>query len=168
MAIDTHSKWIEAACTASTSSACVIEELHSLFAQFRLPEMVVTDNGTGFVSHEFQQFLRKNGVKQTTSTPYHPASNGFAERAVQVIKRRLKKVTEGTMCSRLAKVLFSYRLIPQTTTGLTPAELLLGRRPHTRLDLLKPHTAECAEQKQREQKAQHDSRGKPRTFSVGD
>ena len=72
------------------------------------------------------------------------------------------------MRSRLAKVLFSYRLTPQTTTGLAPAELLLGRRPRTRLDLLKPHTAERVEQKQREQKAQHDSRGKPPTFSVGD
>ena len=62
VAIDAHSKWIEAVCTASTSSACVIEELRSLFAQFGLPEMVVTDNGTGFVSHEFQQLFRKNGV----------------------------------------------------------------------------------------------------------
>ena len=79
VAIDAHSKWIEAVCTASTSSTCVIEELRSLFAQFRLPEMVVTDNGTGFVSHEFQEFLKKNEVKQTTSAPYHPASNELAE-----------------------------------------------------------------------------------------
>ena len=126
VAIDAHSKWIEAVCTSSTSSSCVIEELRSLFAKFGLPEMVVTDNGTGFVSREFEEFLRRNGVKHTTSAPYHPASNGLAERAVQVIKRGLKKVTEGTMGSRLAKVLFAYRITPQSTTGLAPAELLLG------------------------------------------
>ena len=65
---------------------------------------------------------------------------------------------------RLAKVLFAYRITPQSTTGLAPAELLLGRRPRTRLDLLKPHTAERVEHKQQEQIAQHDSRGRSRTL----
>ena len=84
IAIDAHSKWIEAVCTSSTASSCVIEELRTLFAKLGLPEMVVTDNGTCFVSQEFEQFLQKNGIKHTTSAPYHPASNGLAERAVQV------------------------------------------------------------------------------------
>ena len=74
-------------CTPSMSSSCVIEELRSLFARYGLPEMVVTDNGTCFVSSEFKQFLHKNRVRHTTSAPYHPASNGLAERAVQIIKR---------------------------------------------------------------------------------
>ena len=91
--------------------------------------MVITDNGTGFVSSEFEQFLKSNGVKHTTSAPYHPASNGLAERAVQIVKKGLKKRTTGTMSSRLAKILFNYRISPQTTTGTSPAELLLGRRP---------------------------------------
>ena len=168
IAVDAHSKWIEAVCTPSISSAHVIEELRSLFACFGLPEMVVTDNGTCFVSAEFEQFLKGNGVKHTTSAPYHPASNGLAERAVQTVKRGLKKVKEGSMSSRLAKVLLTYRITPQSTTGLTPAELLLGRRPRTHLDLLKPNTAERVERKQEKQKANHDSHGKPRTFRIGD
>ena len=130
--------------------------------------MVVTDNGTCFVSAEFEQFLKGNGVKHTTSAPYHPASNGLAERAVRMVKRGLKKVKEGSMSSRLAKVLLTYRTTPQSTTGLTPAELLLGRRPRTRLDLLKPNTAERVERKLEKQKASHDSHGKPRTFRIGD
>jgi hypothetical protein len=166
--IGAHSKWIEAVCTPSTSSSCVIEELRTLFAKFGLPETVVSDNGTCFVSQEFEEFLRKNGIKHTTSAPYHPASNGLAERAVQIVKRGLKKVTEGTMSSRLAKILLAYRVTPQTTTGMAPAEPLLGRRPRTRLDLLKPHTAERVEWKQQEQKERHDSRGKSRTFRIGD
>ena len=129
--IDAHSKWIEAVCTPSTSSASVIEVMRTLFAQFGVPEMIVTDNCTGFVSSEFEQFLKSNGVKHTTSAPYHPASNGLAERAVQIVKKGLKKLTTGTMSFRLAKVLFNYRIAPQTTTGVSPAELLLGRRPRT-------------------------------------
>ena len=146
--IDAHSKWIEAMCTPSTASSHVIEALRTLFSRFGLPETVVTDNGTGFVSREFEEFLRRNGVKHSTSAPYHPASNGLAERAVQIVKKGLKKETAGTMADCLAKVLFSYRVTPQTTTGISPAELLLGRLPRTRLDLLKPHLAERVERKQ--------------------
>ena len=160
--IDAHSKWIEAVCTPSTSSASVIEVIRTLFAQFGVPEMVVTDSGTGFVSSEFEQFLKSNGVKHTTSAPYHPASKGLAERAVQIVKKGLKKQTTGTM---LAKILL---ISPQTTTGTSPAELLLGRRPRSRLDLLRPNTAERVEEKQQQQKAQHDRKALPRTFRVGD
>ena len=134
------------------SSSCVIEELRSLFAKFGLPEMVVTDNGTCFVSAEFEQFLPSNGVKRTTSAPYHPASNGLAERAVQMVKTGLKKVKDGTMSTRLAKVLLTYCVSLQSTTGQAPAELLLGRRPRTRLDLLQPNMTERVERKQQQQK----------------
>ena len=120
--------------------------------------MIVTDNSTGFVSEEFESFLRSNGIKHTTSALYHPASNGLAERAVQIVKRGLKKVTSGSMNTRLAKVLFSYRITPQGTTGVSPAELLLGRRPHSRLDLLHPNTAGRVEERQQQQKQQDDSR----------
>ena len=167
IAIDAHSKWIEATCTPSTSSNAVIEELRTLFAKFGLPESIVTDNGAGFVSEEFKAFLRSNGIKHITSAPYHPASNGLAERAVQIVKRGLKKVTSGSMNTRLAKVLFSYRILPQGTTGVSPAELLLGRRPRTRLDLVRPNTAGRVEDKQLQQKKQHDSKAKARTFQQG-
>ena len=75
--------YFEAICTSSTSSNVVIEELRTMFAKFGLPETVVTDNGTGFTSHEFNSFLKQNGIKHITSAPYHPSSNGLAERAVQ-------------------------------------------------------------------------------------
>ena len=143
--VDAHSKWIEAICTPSTSSASVIEVLSTLFSQFGVPEMIVTDNGTGFVSTEFEEFLRANGVKHTTSAPYHPASNGLTERAVQIVKKGLKKWVTGSMSRRLAKVLFSYRMTLQTTTGTSPAELLLGRRSRTRMDLLRPNVADRVE-----------------------
>ena len=166
--IDAHSKWIEAACTQSMSSTVVIEELRTVFAKFGLPETIVSDNGPAFVSEEFELFTKSNGIKHLKSAPYHPASNGLAERAVQIVKRGLKKVRSGSISTRLAKVLFTYRITPQGTTGVSPAELLLGRRPRTRLDLLKPHTAERVEARQLQQKAKHDATAKFRSFRVGD
>ena len=128
-----------------------------MFSQFGLPEVLVTDNGSCFVSEKFETFLLNNGVKHITSAPYHPATNGLAERAVQIVKKGLKKETVGTMEERLAKVLMAYRTTPQSTTGVTPAELLQGRRIRTRLDMLKPSLEDQVEQKQSRQKSNHDS-----------
>jgi len=65
--------------------------------------VLVTDNGSCFVSSEFENFLLKNGIKHITSAPYHPATNGLAERAVQIVKKGLKKEVGGSMAMRLAK-----------------------------------------------------------------
>ncbi len=70
-----------------------------------------------------------NGIKHLTSAPYHPVSNGLAEHAVQIVKKGLKKITHGNMHTRLAQVLLTYHLTPQSTTGISPNELLLGRHP---------------------------------------
>ena len=144
--IDAHSKWIEAFyfCTLNATSNAVIAKLRPLFATFGVSETIVSDNGTCFVSEQFEQFLVPNGIKHSTTAPYHPASNDLAERAAQIIKRGLKKEVAGDMNTRPAKILLN----PSTTTGVSPSELLLGRRLRTRLDLLKPHTADRVEQKQ--------------------
>ena len=52
----------------------------------------------------------------------------------------------------------SYRVTPQTTTGIAPAELLMGRRLRTHLDLLYPTTKEKVQRRQREQKGREGTR----------
>ena len=139
---DAYSKWVEAIYTPNSNSAVVIDKLGMLFAQFGLPITVVTDNGTCFISAEFETFLACNGIKHLTSALYHPSLNGHAECAVQLVKRGLKKITRCSIKSWLAQVFFHYRLTPQTFMGVSPSELLPGRCPKHGLDLLKPHTAE--------------------------
>ena len=70
---------------------------------------------------------------------------------MQVVKKGLKKVTEGSILFLLAKILMAYQITPQTTTGVSSAELLLGCQPHTRLDLLKPNIGGRVEGKQCQQ-----------------
>ena len=62
MVVDAHSKWVEAMVVSSTSSTAVITELRTLFARFGIPEMIVFDNGTGFTSQEFKDFVKANGI----------------------------------------------------------------------------------------------------------
>ena len=166
--VDAHSEWIEVFPSTNATSSTVISCLRPLFARFGIPETIVSDNGSCFVSEEFEHFLGANGIKHYTSAPYHPSSNGLAERVVQIVKRGLRKESEGDLNLRLSKTLLNYLLAPQSTTGVSPSELLLGRRIRTRLDLLKPHTADRVERRQSQQKAQHDTRARPRKFELGE
>ena len=58
-----------------------------------LPEVIISDNGIAFTSQEFQAFVKQNGIKHVKTAAYHSASNGLAERYVQIVKDRLKKIT---------------------------------------------------------------------------
>ena len=79
--VDAHSKWMDVHITSSATSA-TIEKMQSSFATLGLLEIMVTDNGPAFTSMEFAQFMQRNGIRHVTTAPYHPASNGLAERAV--------------------------------------------------------------------------------------
>ena len=166
--VDAHSKWIEAKVVDSATSQHTIQLMRTMFATHGLPELLVTDNGSVFTSSEFEDFMRKNGVRHVTSAPYHPATNGLAERAVQTLKEGLKKLSGGSIVAKLDRFLFQYRLTPHSTTGTAPAELLLGRRPRCRLDLLHPDTKSKVRHKQEKQKAAHDRKAKLRSMEVRD
>ena len=126
-----------ASIVASTSSKQAIKALRRVFATHGLPEVLVSDNGTAFTSTEFQTFVKRNGFRHVKTAPYHPASNGLAERAVQTVKEALKK-SSGDMEACFILFLFQYRLTPHSTTGRSPAELLLGRQPRSHLDFRVP------------------------------
>ena len=126
--IDAHSKWLEVFQMSSTTSTATIQCLRDVFARFGIPERIVTENAPNFVSAELSHFLCQNGIKQTTSAPYHPANNGLAERAVKIFKNGMKKMTAVPLPQKLARFLFSYRITPQSTMGVSPSELLMNRK----------------------------------------
>lgn len=68
----------------------------------------------------------------------------------------------------MARFLFKYRITPQSSTGVSPAELLYGRRLCSQLDLLQPDLGRRVRQEQDRQKRGHDVRSKSREFGVGD
>ena len=152
----------------SITSACTIDKLRIVFSTHGLPWKVVTDNRPSFTSEEFRTFLSNNGITHVTTAPYHPSSNGLAERAVQTFKQGVKRTPGATLQERISKFLFHYRITPQTTTGVPPATLLLGCCPRSHLDTLFPDLGDCVEGRQAKQAQQHDSTKPLRSFEVGD
>lgn len=139
--IDAYSKWAEIKVMKSTTSNETIKELRTIFASFGIPEKLVSDNGPQFISEEFASFCTANGICHQKTPPYHPKSNGMAERTVQILKQSLRKLSiennTDPIQMQIDNILFAYRNAPQTTTGKTPSEIFLRRKPRTRLSILK-------------------------------
>jgi len=155
--------------SVSTTTEKTLEVLRNLFAAYGLPEQLVSDNGPQFMSSEFEVCMKANSIKHIRTAPYHPASNGEAERFVQTFKRAMRAAEKdaGTLNHKLARFLLTYRTTPHATVGLSPAELFMKRVLRTRLDLLKPSLQSRVRAKQADQKNRHDAHSRDRSFDIG-
>ena len=145
--IDAHSKWMDLFVHSTPTTERCKRDLRKVFCTYGLAKTLVTDNHQCFMSDDMRHFLEKNGVKHMTSAPHSPTSNGQAERAVQTAKNSLLKM-KGPLEERIAKFLMTYRNTTSSTTGMCPAELMLGRKLRTALDTLKPKSSvEMAKEK---------------------
>ena len=138
--------------------------MRTLFAHFGLPKWLVSDNGP----QKNSDFMAVNGMQHVRSAPYHPATNGAAERSVQTFKQALRAGRRprkfATKVSSFSDDVQKYTTF-HSTTGVTPAELFL-RRPRTHLDVMRPLSGEHVLLKQMDQKRFHDRR-QPCEFLVG-
>lgn len=99
--VDAHSKWLDVQIMNSITSETTISRLRSIFATYGLPQQIVTDNGPTFTSEAFKELTKLNGIKHTFSAPYHPSSNGLAERVVQTFKQSLHQVQDENLTERI-------------------------------------------------------------------
>lgn len=72
----------------------------------------------------------------------------LAERADLAVKDSLKQMTGDSLCTLLSHFLFKYHLMPQAIIACTLAEMLMGHRPKSRLDLLPPDMKAKVKRKQ--------------------
>nr|KAG5691976.1 hypothetical protein BaRGS_011367 [Batillaria attramentaria] len=85
---DAYSKYPCIHPTSSTSTRATLDLLEEDFAHFGYPHTLVSDNATTFVSEEFQSWCKERGITHLTGAPYHPATNGAAERLADSDKDR--------------------------------------------------------------------------------
>ena len=87
-----HRIWTQVMGVDTTSSRTLAVLYGWFCGEMGFPTTLVSDNGPQLVSEEFEDKMKKWGVKHLLSPPYHPASNGLAERAVGIVKNRLRKM----------------------------------------------------------------------------
>lgn len=75
---DYYSKWIELVRLKSKNSENIIRVLKNIFSIHGIPREMRADN-MPFDSKKIKQFSKEWDFIITTSSPYYPKSNGFAE-----------------------------------------------------------------------------------------
>ncbi|CAI2736848.1 unnamed protein product [Schistosoma spindalis] len=89
--VDALSKWPEINPIIPPTTTKTIQILTEIFSRNGIPDVIVSDNGSQFTSSQFQSFCQRLAIKHLRSPPYHPQSNGQAERFVDTFKRALTK-----------------------------------------------------------------------------
>ena len=110
-----------------------VKFFRSIVCRFRIPNRIITDNGSQFTSNLFKTYCANLGAKVCFASIAHPRSNGQAERANAEVLRGLKTRTFDRLhkCGRnwieeLPVVLWSIRTTPNRATGQTPFALVYG------------------------------------------
>ncbi|XP_064488499.1 uncharacterized protein K02A2.6-like [Ornithodoros turicata] len=155
--VDEYSRFPIVASLSSLTTTAVTAKLNDIFAVHGLPHVLKTDNGPPFFSKEFASYLSQNGIRHHRTTPLWPQANGEAERFIRSIKKTVKAAgaSGSNWKEEISNYLLNYRATPHSTTGITPAELLFGRKIRTRIPEIpekKPH--ENLEKRDREKKEQ--------------
>ena len=136
--IDAYSEYIWT--HIMNGNATALKTLAVLYGWFcernEFPTTIISDNDTQFTSKNFADKMSKWGVKHILTPPYHPASNGLAEKAVGIVKIHLKKMdcpaTPIELYVNLQSILRVYRAAPHTSTGQTPFQMI-SKAPVPRL-----------------------------------
>lgn len=161
---DSYSKYPCIHQTQAITTRATIDLLEVDFAHFGYPHTLVTDNAATFKSEEFKVWCNDNGITHLTGAPYHPATNGAAERMIQTFKQAMRKSSLPPK-KALNQFLIQYRRTP-TGSGYSPSEILNGRQIRTKIDTLLPSPAHVAQGKQAESATKSQSRETSKLVSV--
>ena len=94
---------------------------------------LLSDNGSGYVSRAFNDYLRLVSIDHIRSAPFHPQTNGKIERYQQSLKKQVNQLTY-ELPSQLEKSIadfvdyYNYRRYHIALGNVTPADVLNGRR----------------------------------------
>lgn len=65
-----------------------MNRLKECFNVYGYSKTIVTDNNPSFVAQLFERFCAQRDIELMHSPPYHPESNGLADKAVEMISFR--------------------------------------------------------------------------------
>lgn len=138
--IDFTTRYPEAIPLKNIDTVTVAEALVDMYSRLGVPEEILSDLGTQFVSECMGEVARLLSMRRLTTTPYHPMCNGLVEKFNGTLKTMLRR-----LCSEQPRqwhryinaLLFAYREVPQESTGFAPFELLYGRSVRGPMHILK-------------------------------
>jgi len=107
--------------------------VEEVILKFGIPQMILTDQGSNFLSEIFTNVCKLLKIKKIKCTAYHPQTNGALERTHRVLVEYLRCFIledQSNWDRWLPYATFVFNTTPHTATGFTPHELLFGRKPN--------------------------------------
>ncbi|GFU47851.1 hypothetical protein TNCV_515571 [Trichonephila clavipes] len=138
--MDQHTRWPEAVPLRSLTAKIACDSLLQIFSRTGIPSIIASNQGTNFKSALTQEFTKRIGSSPRFNCPGYPASNGLVERWNKVLNDMIHHVIREDPRSwdrQLPFLLFAYREVPNTTTGVSPFRLLYGIEARGPLAILK-------------------------------
>jgi putative transposase len=94
---------------------------------------LLSDNGSGYVSRAFRDYLHLVGISHILAAPFHPQTNGKLERYHQSVKREVNQLPyelPGQLERAIADFVdyYNFRRYHKALGNVTPADVLYGRR----------------------------------------
>lgn len=111
-----------------------------MICEHGIPQKVLTDQGTNFLSNVFKNVCKLLKVDKIQTTAYHPESDGALERPHRTLAEYLTNYVDEEQSNwdeRLPYAMFAYNTTPHTATRFTPFELVYGRQPELPTSLKK-------------------------------
>ncbi len=132
------SRWPEAIPLRSITAKSVAEGLVHVFSRTSIPEVILSDRGSQFLSCTVKELCTMMGISHLKTSPYHPQTNGAIERFHRTLKSILTKSLANNLdwVQQIPFCLFTLRQMPNSDSGLSPFDLVFGFRVRTPLDAL--------------------------------
>ena len=138
--IDYATRYPEAVPLKDCTTEAVADALFKIYCRLGVPEELLSDLGTQFVSECMNQVSALLGIHRLTTSVAHPEGNGLVENFNKTLKSMIRKlcVEEPESWHKyLDALLFACREVPQDSTGFAPFELLYGRTVRGPMQILK-------------------------------
>src|ERR1700749_1278773 len=115
--------------TADQTAVLLIE---NVWRRYGLWEKIISDRGPKFAYKVFQAVCSGLGVRSALSSAYHPQTDGESERVNQELEQYLRAFCNGDQTNwskLLGTAEFAHNAKVHSATGLSPYEVLMGRKP---------------------------------------
>lgn len=116
--------------------------INHVISIFGIPSIILTDQGSNFMSHVFRKLCRTLRIQKIHTTAFRPQSNGALERSHRVLIEYLRhyicRNTQADWHKYLPLATFVYNTTRHSSTQFTPYELIFGRKANLPGILQKP------------------------------
>ena len=137
---DYFTKYVEIYPMVNQEASSVATVLvRDFFSRYGVPHFLHSDQGTQFESKLFTEICELLQIEKTRTTPFHPQSDGLAERNIKTLSRMIAMnvgSSQNEWDVNLPFLSMAYRATPQASTGLSPNYMMFGRELCMPIDLM--------------------------------